>query len=207
MSAARQVFLRNGLAGARTKEIALAAGITEGVMYRYFTTKEELFEAAIIEPLEEFFEQLLPLEAGEINAAPTVELREQAIRHAERDWIEAMEKIVPLLGVALFSEQEKGRQFYCDRLYPLILRAAEVAPLSTASWARPGVDSGMLVLSIFGINLAVALDRYFRQAGDDVGDLVPRICDQVVYGVSPFPPEVEQSRAAPITAARKPRRK
>ena len=206
VSAARQVFLRNGLAGARTKEIALAAGVTEGVMYRYFATKEELFEAAIIEPLEEFFERLLPMEAGAINAATTVALREQAIHHAEREWIEAMEEIVPLLGVALFSEREKGRQFYCDRLYPLIARAVEVAPLSTASWARPDVDSGVLVLSIFGINLAVALDRYFRQASDDVGALIPRICDQVVYGVSPFPPEVEQSRAAEAARPR-PRRK
>jgi len=197
VSAARQVFFERGLAGARTKEIAAAGGVNEGVLYRYFSSKEEIFQAAIIDPLEEFFERLLPLEAGAINSAPTVELREKAIQQAEREWIEAMEEIVPLLGVALFSDKENGRRFYTERLYPLIVRAIEVAPLSTASWARPDVDSAVLVLSIFGINFAVALDRYFRDARDDIGAFIPKICDQVVYGVSPFPPEVEQSRSRP----------
>ena len=197
VSAARQVFFERGLAGARTKEIALAAGVNEGVLYRYFSSKEEMFQAAIIDPLEEFFERLLPLEAGGINAAPTVEQREKLIHQAEREWIEAMEEIVPLLGVALFSDKENGRRFYTERLFPLITRAIEVAPLSTASWARPGVDSAVLVLSIFGINFAVALDRYFRDADDAIDDLVPKIVDQVVYGVSPFPPGVAESRSRP----------
>ncbi len=197
VSAARQVFFERGLAGARTREIAQAAGVNEGVLFRYFSSKEEMFQAAIIDPLEEFFERLLPLEASAINAAPTVESREKLIHQAEREWIEAMEEIVPLLGVALFSDREKGRQFYTQRLFPLIVRATEVAPLSTASWARPGIDSAVLVLSIFGINFAVALDRYFREARDDIGAYIPKIVDQVVYGVSPLPADVAESRARP----------
>jgi AcrR family transcriptional regulator len=46
---ARLVFLEKGL-GASTKEIARRAGVSEGVIFQRFTTKEDLFFAAMIPP-------------------------------------------------------------------------------------------------------------------------------------------------------------
>src|SRR5207344_2664777 len=51
LSGARDAFLASGYAGARTKDIAERAGITEAVIYRHFASKEELFEEAILSPL------------------------------------------------------------------------------------------------------------------------------------------------------------
>lgn len=49
LEAARRVFLEKGFR-ASTKEIAQRAGVSEGVMFQRFTTKEDLFFAAMTPP-------------------------------------------------------------------------------------------------------------------------------------------------------------
>src|ERR1039458_6878174 len=49
LETARQVFVEHGF-GASTKEIARRAGVSEGVIYQRFLTKDELFFAAMISP-------------------------------------------------------------------------------------------------------------------------------------------------------------
>ena len=43
VAAARRVFARNGLAATRTSDIAAEARISQGLLYHYFPTKEDLF--------------------------------------------------------------------------------------------------------------------------------------------------------------------
>jgi AcrR family transcriptional regulator len=54
LSAAAEVFARNGYAGASTKEIAQRAGMFETAIYRNYGSKAELFQAAVLEPFVEF---------------------------------------------------------------------------------------------------------------------------------------------------------
>ncbi len=49
LDAARRVFVEQGF-GASTKEIARQAGVSEGVIFQRFATKEDLFFAAMIPP-------------------------------------------------------------------------------------------------------------------------------------------------------------
>ena len=49
IAAARGVFARKGFMGATNKDIALAAGITPGLLYHYFADKRALFEAVLME--------------------------------------------------------------------------------------------------------------------------------------------------------------
>jgi AcrR family transcriptional regulator len=49
LRAAREVFVKEGFA-ASTKNIARRAGVSEGVLFQRFSTKEELFFAAMIPP-------------------------------------------------------------------------------------------------------------------------------------------------------------
>ncbi len=46
-AAAFEVFAEKGYAAARVEEVARRAGVSKGLMYRYFETKEELFKAVI----------------------------------------------------------------------------------------------------------------------------------------------------------------
>ena len=48
VSAARDMFVRYGYSGTRTRHIAEAAGVTEAVLYQHFPSKEALFEEAIV---------------------------------------------------------------------------------------------------------------------------------------------------------------
>ncbi len=54
LQAARERFAADGFAGATTITIANAADVSETVLFRHFPTKERLFEAAVIEPFEEY---------------------------------------------------------------------------------------------------------------------------------------------------------
>lgn len=56
LQAATAVFAQHGLRAARTDEIAVRAGITRGLLFHYFPSKEKLFEAVLqraFEPLRE----------------------------------------------------------------------------------------------------------------------------------------------------------
>lgn len=46
-AAAFHVFAEKGYAAARVAEVASRAGVSKGLLYRYFSTKEELFRAVI----------------------------------------------------------------------------------------------------------------------------------------------------------------
>lgn len=51
--AALKVFARHGIGGTKMSMIAAQAGISQGLSYRYFSSKEELFTELIQEALEE----------------------------------------------------------------------------------------------------------------------------------------------------------
>jgi TetR/AcrR family transcriptional regulator len=54
-AAAGQVFVEKGYAAARMQEIADRAGANKAMIYYYFSSKDELFEAIIREAFEELF--------------------------------------------------------------------------------------------------------------------------------------------------------
>ncbi|CAD7339982.1 helix-turn-helix transcriptional regulator [Sphingomonadales bacterium 56] len=49
IAAARAVFARHGLEGARTQQIARAAGVSEALLFRHFPTKTHLYRAVLRE--------------------------------------------------------------------------------------------------------------------------------------------------------------
>jgi len=51
--AALKIFARRGYAGTKTSMIATEAGISEGLIFRYFKSKEELFTTLVRELMEE----------------------------------------------------------------------------------------------------------------------------------------------------------
>jgi TetR/AcrR family transcriptional regulator len=63
LAAAEGMFAREGLAGARTDAIAKAAGVNKALLYYYFASKEQLYEAVV----EEHF-RLLTVESLKVFA-------------------------------------------------------------------------------------------------------------------------------------------
>jgi len=59
LSAAEQVFAKAGLAGARTDDIAAAAGVNKALLYYYFKSKRGLYEAVLDDHFREFNRRVL----------------------------------------------------------------------------------------------------------------------------------------------------
>jgi TetR/AcrR family transcriptional regulator len=65
LSAAERIFAERGLAGARTDAIAADAGVNKALLYYYFKSKDELYEAVIEDHFREFNRKAL-----EVLSAP-----------------------------------------------------------------------------------------------------------------------------------------
>lgn len=58
LEAAKKVFLRKGMDGARMQEIADEAGINKALLHYYFRSKEKLFAAVFKETIDDFFPKI-----------------------------------------------------------------------------------------------------------------------------------------------------
>lgn len=70
LEAAKVVFMKYGLYGARMQDIADLAGINKALLHYYFRNKEKLFDAVFNGALEKYFDQMTVL--GDTNL-PLVE--------------------------------------------------------------------------------------------------------------------------------------
>jgi AcrR family transcriptional regulator len=64
---AMDLFARNGFKGTTTKEIALAAGVNEAIIFRHFATKQELYSAIIDCKMGECQAKLRPVVEGDME--------------------------------------------------------------------------------------------------------------------------------------------
>ncbi|KMK77987.1 TetR/AcrR family transcriptional regulator [Alkalihalobacillus pseudalcaliphilus] len=78
MEAATYLFATEGYEGTTIKKVSASAGISFGSVFTYFKDKEELFHTVVVEPLEDFSNQVL--EFDEAAEEPLVEL-EKMIKH------------------------------------------------------------------------------------------------------------------------------
>lgn len=159
LEAARAVFIRQGLKGAKTKELAEAAGISEALLFTHFATKEALIEEAILSPLRKTFttDAKAAFDLDSIDPAGLQTIGRQIIV----DGAATMADAFPLLITTLFSDFEQGRSFYNEYLYPEMLeRGAKLLMQLFKLDDRENAE--LLALIGFATTFAVSMDRYFR---------------------------------------------
>ncbi|MEZ4619145.1 MAG: TetR/AcrR family transcriptional regulator [Caldilineaceae bacterium] len=99
LQAAADIMYQKGIARATTKEIARRAGCSEGNLYNYFGTKEEIFLAILNEQLPDFVPLLakLPERVGKGSVVATLqEVARAALRFFNQS--------IPM-GAAFFAER------------------------------------------------------------------------------------------------------
>lgn len=148
---AREVFIAQGFQGARTKDIAAAAGINEALLYRHFDSKDDLFESAIVQPLEETVAKLV-IESG---APPgeldiTGEVMVERTRVFVHDLIDVMEEIAPLLGLMVFSDAVNAAAHMDKQVTPFLGRVAGVVESNLGWWPHQNFDPHAMVRLVFG---------------------------------------------------------
>jgi AcrR family transcriptional regulator len=179
--AARHVFAVRGLAGARTREIAKAANVTETVLYRHFSSKEEIFEAAVLEPVERLASDLMRLTAGFSKADPGKRL--ELSEHVHEEIRGVVEQITPLLGIALFSGGAAGREFYRTRLAPLLDLSSEAIRQAMSPRQQRVMEPRTLLLTIIGMYFGQALDGLFSPPRADSTGAARQLTEVVAFGL------------------------
>jgi TetR/AcrR family transcriptional regulator len=192
--AARDVFAVRGLAGARTREIAKAANVTETVLYRHFASKEEIFEAAVLEPVERLASELMRLTTGFAGADPGQRL--ELSEHVHEEVQGVVDQITPLLGIALFSGGPAGREFYRSRLAPVLDGAVDAIRQAMSPRQQRVMEPRTLLLTMVGMYFGLSLDALFTGEPVDGPAAARQLTHVVAFGLP------EAGRAAPLRPSR-----
>jgi AcrR family transcriptional regulator len=133
--AALKVFARRGFAGTKTSTIATEAGISEGLIYRYFNSKDELFTELVQELMEEASRELkyvhhLPGTPIEQIKALTLNMLDENNKYAfmliqqARKADEIPEKVAMIL-------EQHSTNVLIDWLVPIFVKGQQVGEFST----------------------------------------------------------------------------
>jgi TetR/AcrR family transcriptional regulator len=172
LKASRQVFLESGLAGARTKVIAELAGTSEAILYRHFSSKEELFEAAVLEPLTALIAQMTAA-ATSMAQLPGRASRTQASYESNAVVLAGMREVAPLLGIALYSDRETGKKFYRKRIEPLMRELTQTMADSLEGWSHKPISPELVIAIHLGVYNWIAMQEHFGSRKPD-GDAISR---------------------------------
>ncbi|MGD8483631.1 MAG: TetR/AcrR family transcriptional regulator [Thioalkalispiraceae bacterium] len=114
IDAALQLFVERGYAATRLTDIARAAGISKGSLYRYFESKDALFKAMVKQVV------IPELEKAEMTANAYQGDISSLIRHMVVDWWETMGESricgIPKLIIAEASNFPELAEFYVNEV-------------------------------------------------------------------------------------------
>lgn len=164
--AARRAFSRTGdMNGTTTKAIAAEAGISEGIIYRHFESKEHLFLEAVVEPLSHAVDELVEaIETIDRDEAIDPDRRLDRMRLLYQQLVTTLEEMLPLLGLVLFGDPGEASRFYRDNLAAAMDRLA-AAWQAAASRNEVRLDTPEVsARAVMGMALMLALES--RHTGD-----------------------------------------
>jgi len=168
LQAARRAFTETGdMNGTTIRHIAERGGISEGVIYRHFESKDKLFFEAVVEPLTDAIDELAAASQVVDRDEPlTPERQVEALNGLYRQLISTLEEVLPLLGLVLFGDPKVARRFYRENFAAVMDRLA-------AAWReveeRYGFETGSPDISaraVMGIALVLALESHHTSRFD-----------------------------------------
>lgn len=179
LDTAREVFAREGLKGARTRELAKAAGINPATLFEHFRSKEELFVAAVVQPLEQLMEGARERAESYASAASPEDML-SLLSPGMAMHLQSMVETYPLLVQALFSEPSLGETFYRAHMEPMFQARASLMK----EFVRPGTDSELVQLASFGMMFAVAMDNAMTGKQRDLTEVAQQLSELILHGTS-----------------------
>jgi AcrR family transcriptional regulator len=181
IAAAREVFIEQGVQGARTRHIAERAGITEAYLYRKFHSKDELYRLAVDEPLDELTTRLR-CEMRALAARDDVS-RSDIVLAWHQLTLECMVRVAPLIGAALCAKREPGQQFYADYLFPKLRSALEIVIPDITGRSMTDRTLDLLVEATIGMHLTIALDHLLEGVPVNAPEVARQVTQMFAPGV------------------------
>ena len=127
LAAARRAFTETGdMNGTTIKVIAEHSGISEGVIYRHFDSKDQLFFEAVVEPLKKAVDDLVAATAAVDRDEPLTPQRQlETMTGLYWQLTSTLDQVLPLHGLVLFGDPQVARRFYRENFAVAMDRLAE----------------------------------------------------------------------------------
>jgi AcrR family transcriptional regulator len=168
LKAARRAFTETGdVNGTTIRAIAERGGISEGVIYRHFESKDQLFLEAVVEPLREAVDALVAAtEIVDRDEPLTPERQKETMHGLYRQLISTLEEVLPLLGLVLFGDPKIAQRFYRDSFAVAMDRLGaawkEVEDRYGFEFESPEISAR----AVMGMALIVALESHHNNRFD-----------------------------------------
>jgi AcrR family transcriptional regulator len=192
LKAARKAFSETGdVNGTTIKVIAEHGGISEGVIYRHFESKDQLFFEAVVEPLRQAVDDLVAAaEVVDRDEPLTPERQLETLRGLYRQLVSTLEEVLPLLGLVLFGDPKVARRFYRDNFAVAMDRLAQAWQMVENRYGYEGESPDISARAVMGIALMLALESH-HNAKFDLERAITLASEGTVRG---FFPQIAPSR-------------
>jgi AcrR family transcriptional regulator len=168
LKAARRAFSETGdVNGTTIKVIAQHSQISEGVIYRHFESKEQLFFEAVVEPLQEAVDDLVAAaEVIDRDQPLTPERQVETLNGLYRQLVSTLKEILPLLGLVLFGDPQVARRFYKENLAVAMDRLGEAWSQVETRYGDKLESPPVTARGVMGVALGLALESHHNKQFD-----------------------------------------
>ncbi|HEY6531615.1 MAG TPA: helix-turn-helix domain-containing protein [Acidimicrobiales bacterium] len=160
LQAARKAFSETGdMNGTTIRTIAEHGGISEGVIYRHFESKDQLFYEAVVEPLREAVDALVAATESIDSEGPLDPVRQrEAMQGLYLQLVATLKEVLPLLGLVLFGDPQVARRFYRESFGPSMDRLADAWRAVEERYGFEFESPDISARAVMGIALLLALE-------------------------------------------------
>lgn len=168
LAAARRAFTETGdMNGTTIKVIAEHSGISEGVIYRHFESKDQLFFEAVVEPLKKAVDDLVAAtEIVDRDQPLTPERQLEAMTGLYRQLVSTLVQILPLLGLVLFGDPHVAKRFYRENFAVAMDRLAEAWREVEHRYGYPFESPDISARAVMGMALILSLESHHGKKFD-----------------------------------------
>ena len=162
LAAARRAFTETGdMNGTTIKLIAARSGISEGVIYRHFESKDQLFFEAVVEPLQQAVDDLVAAtEIFDRDEPLTPERQLTGMTGLYKQLVSTLAEVLPLLGLVLFGDPEVAKRFYRENFSVAMDRLAEAWRVVEDRYGFPFESPDVSARAVMGMAMMMALESH-----------------------------------------------
>jgi AcrR family transcriptional regulator len=192
LAAARKAFTETGdMNGTTIRHIAERGGISEGVIYRHFESKDQLFIEAVVEPLSQAVDELVAASEVVDRDEPLTPGRQlETLNGLYRQLTATLEEVLPLLGLVLFGDPAVARRFYRESFAVAMDRLADAWRKVEGRYGYEVESPDISARAVMGLALVLALESHHNPKFDR--DRALRLASEGT--VNGFFPALEPSR-------------
>ena len=187
--AAARVFARDGYGNATLDDVAAQMGVTKGVIYYYFRSKEDIFTEIRATAVREAIERLEAIIAR--GEPPDVTLR-AAIHDLVSHIFDDLDRFANVLRAGhRLSDESRDLVRTLQRRYEHLVRGIVVSGIQAGVFVER--DPSLMTFTMLRAVLGVA-DWYAPGGRLSPDVIVDQVTDQVVRGILRDPPATESRR-------------